>query len=66
MFSEISLNSILKDGNPQWRLKFVDHKFLMSKIQTNFEGKVYEICNSMTSFTAMAKKTSFMKGIPER
>ena len=54
MFSEINLNSILKDGNPQSRgkanltkfslimmmLKFVEHKFFMSKIRIpTLEGK---------------------------
>ena len=81
MFSEISLNSTLKDGNPQWRektiftrfslmimmLKFAENKFLWTKYeQQSSRGKAYEICNSMTSFTAHGKKTSFMTGIPER
>ena len=34
--------------------------------QQSSRGKTSEICNSMASFTAHCKKTSFMTGIPQR
>ena len=34
--------------------------------QQSSRGKTSEICNSMASFTAYCKKTSFMTGIPQR
>ena len=48
-------------------VQFVENKFLWAKFEQQlFRGKAYEICNSMTSFTAHDKKTSFMTGILER
>ena len=45
-----------------WRYVFSWEKFK----QQPSRGKTSAICNSMASFTAHCKKTSFMTGIPQR
>ena len=45
-----------------WTYVFSWEKFK----QQSSRGKTSAICNSMASFTAHCKKTSFMTGIPQR